>query len=124
MMRMRNIGSWVCLLLWGGVHAMQLEHVVAHHLVGAAHAAHCSHHHEPLTVIPWDSELPVVDASEDCALCDWTGVPALASPMGVSNEEASPWFIRPVLGEVNSGWTDAFLWEGICRRGPPAADFS
>ena len=124
MIRMRNVGSWLCLLLWGGVHALQLEHVVAHHVAHAAHTAHCHHHHEPVSSLPWDADFPVVDASEDCPLCDWTGVPALASVSTATSGDQPAWPVRPTLGSVQAGWSEATMWAGLGWRGPPVADFS
>lgn len=124
MIRVRNIGAWLCLLLWGGVHALQLEHAVAHHVADAGHGVHCAHHHAPLTTLPWDSETPVVKESQECPLCDWTGVPAMGSPSNGDAGDAIAWPVRPTLGAIDSGWTEATLWAGLGWRGPPVTDFS
>jgi hypothetical protein len=124
MIQLRVFGAWMCLLLWGGVHALQLEHVVVHHLADAAHAAHCHHHHEPVSSLPCGADFPVVDASEGCPLCDWTGVPALASVSTATSGDQPAWPVRPTLGSVQAGWSETTLWAGLGWRGPPVTDFS
>ena len=120
----RNIGAWLCLLLWGGVHALQLEHAVAHHVADVGHGVHCAHHHAPLTTLPWDSETPVVKESQECLLCDWTGVPALGTLSSGASGDAMVWPVRPSLGSIDSGWAEMSLWAGLGWRGPPVTDFS
>ena len=122
--RLRNIGAWLCLLLWGGVHALQLDHAVSHHVADVGHGVHCAHHHAPPTTPPWDSETPVVSESQECPLCDWTGVPAMGSLSNIDPGDAIAWPVRSTLGTIDSGWAEATLWAGIGWRGPPVTDYS
>lgn len=124
MVHMRDIGVWLCLLLWGGVHALQLEHAVSHHVADVGHGVHCAHHHALPTTLPVDAETPVVRESQECPLCDWTGVPAMGALSKGASGDARDWPVRAILGAIDSGWAEASLWAGIGWRGPPVTDFS
>ena len=123
MVHMRDIGAWLCLLLWGGVHALQLGHAVFHHVAVAGHGDHCEHHHAQPESLPWDLETPVVKVSQDCPLCDWTGVPAMPGPVFAGLSHIPAISIPKVMGMVCSGWRASALQKGIGWRGPPGADF-
>ena len=128
MPQMRFIGAWLCLLLWGGVHAVQLQHAVSHHLVesgGHDTCHHHCHHHvdegvasEPLGV-PEDPGVIPMDA---CPICDWTGVPAMPDLIYSETAAGTQWPPCCTLGELLCGWGSPAIWAGIGWRGPPESD--
>lgn len=125
MSHIRIFGGWFCLLIWGGVHALQLEHVVHHHLADAVHTHECGHSHSPSetekAALPFPAEWPVLQAPDGCPVCDWTCVPAM--PVLAFHWTAVPtdWVRHPTLGEVCPGWADPVVRGGMGWRGPPGA---
>lgn len=123
----RIMGAWCCILLFAGVHAMQLEHVLLHHLSGDHHATACLHHghHHDVDAIAGlaaDPHLPGITGDETCAVCDWTAVPACSPPLLSLAEEAGAWWVRAVLGTCSDGWHEVAIGMGIGWRGPPGTD--
>lgn len=114
------IGAWCFLLIWGGVHFMQLEHVVAHHLVGAVHHNGCAHHTHDEVPVEGTQEGEHITADGDCPLCDWTGVPALTAAACDLPSAPVEWPSRTHLGVVRDGWRAPACAPGIGWRGPPA----
>ena len=124
MTRFRHLAAWCLLLVWGAVHALQLEHVALHHVMGDAHHEGCAHHHSdhdtsPATPLPFDADEPGVRDDGSCPLCEWTGVPALTDDAPVLPSDASEWARHTTLGRVRGGWGEPDEGTGIGWRGPP-----
>ncbi len=128
MPQLRFFGAWFCLLLWGGVHALQMQHVVEHHLLASggydACHHHCHHHHhEPVPVEPLGiPEKPGVVPTDDCPICNWTGVPAMQDLVCSKTALGAEWPICNTLGERQCGCLPPVLGAGIGWRGPPGPD--
>ena len=128
MTRFRHFAAWSLLLVWGAVHALQLEHVALHHVMGDAHHEGCAHHHpdhdtSPATALPFDADEPGVRGDGSCPLCEWTGVPALTVDAPVLPSDASEWARHTTLGRVRDGWGEPAQGTGIGWRGPPGIGF-
>ena len=128
MSRFRHLAAWCLLLVWGAVHALQLEHVALHHVMGDAHHEGCAHHHpdhdtSPATALPFDADEPGVRGDGSCPLCEWTGVPALTVDAPVLPSDASEWARHTTLGRVRDGWGEPAQGTGIGWRGPPGIGF-
>ena len=127
MSRFQQCSVWVCLLLWGGVHGLQLEHAVVHHMAEAMGHVHCAHHSnsvEEEAEWTWDHEAAGVRPSSECALCDWTAVPSMACE---ANPLPQPFVVPRCpadLGQPCLGWPTPAFEAGMGRRGPPVKDFS
>ena len=124
MTRFRHFAAWSLLLVWGAVHALQLEHVALHHVMGDAHHEACAHHHSdhdtpPAAALPIDAEEPGVRGDGSCPLCEWTGVPAMAVDAPDLPSDVSEWAQRMTLGRVRDGWGKPDEGTGIGWRGPP-----
>jgi len=126
MTRFRHFAAWCLLLVWGAVHALQLEHVALHHVMRDAHHEGCAHHHSDhetssMTPLPFDGKEPWVTGDGSCPLCEWTGVPALTVDAPVLPSDVSEWARRKTLGRVRDGWGEPAEGTGIGWRGPPGA---
>lgn len=119
MQRVQSIGAISGLLLWGMVHAFQLEHVVAHHLMPMGHEGQCHHHPDHIPLSSEDWARGGITSDEGCPICDWMGVPAIHVPGWNGSLVISDWPEQWSIGYTLDRVGSLQLLAGLGWRGPP-----